>query len=137
MIEDKNQVLCLKDENETKQCSERLVQDAIFLYYKEKHRKFEYNDILWIGASGSYCNIMLAGKKKILIVYTLYQIFDKLPKEQFVRIHRSYIVNIHAVTAFYHKVLYVGDEMLPISSPYLDAVMACFNSVGNRKMMAK
>lgn len=139
MIETKNQSLCLKDESEPEQniIEKRMVNDGIFLYYQQKHRKFMYNDILWIEASGSYCSIRMIDQKQIVFVYTLHQLYDKLPKERFVRIHRSYIVNIYKVTSFFHKMLYVGDKMLPISSPYLKEVMACFNCVDNRKNLVK
>ncbi len=115
----------------------KMVDDGIFLYYQQKHRKFLYKDILWIEASGSYCNIRLADHKEIVFVYTLYQLYEKLPKDIFMRKHRSYIVNIYAVTAFFHKVLYIGDKMLPISAPYLKDIISCFNCVDNRKALAK
>lgn len=139
MEENKNQELYLKDKTDTETdfAEKRIVDDGIFLYYKQKHRKFKYSDIIWIEASGSYCNIKIANEKQIIIVYTLHQLYDKLPKELFVRIHRSYIVNIYFVTAFFHKMLYVEDKMLPISSPYMNEVMACFNCIDNRRVLVK
>ena len=115
----------------------RMVDDGIFLYYQQRHRKIMYCDILWIEASGSYCNMHMADQKQIVFVYTLYQLYDKLPKDRFVRIHRSYVVNIYAVTAFLHKMLYIGEQILIISSPYLENVMSYFNCIDNRKLLAK
>lgn len=127
------------NENEKKNSFivKKMVDDGIFLYYQQKHRKIMYCDILWIEASGSYCNMHMAGQKQIVFVYTLYQLYDKLPKDRFVRIHRSYVVNIYAVTAFLHKMLYIGEKMLIISSPYLENVMSYFNCIDNRKVLAK
>lgn len=115
----------------------KMVDDGIFLYYQQRHRKFMYNEILWIEASGSYCNIYLKDNRQIVFVYTLYQLYDKLPKDRFVRIHRSYIVNIYAVTAFIHKMLYISEKMFVISTPYLKNVMSYFNCIDNRKLSAK
>lgn len=126
-----------REEVEESFSGKRVVDDGIFLYYQQKHRKFLYKDILWVEASGSYCNIHIADQKEIVFVYTLYQLYDKLPKDRFIRIHRSYIVNIYAVTAFFHKMLYIGEKILPISSPYLEDVISCFNCVDNRKTLAK
>lgn len=135
---DKSQT-CEKNERETEQSFivKKVVDDGIFLYYQQKHRKFMYRDILWIEASGSYCNICLADHRQILFVYTLCQLYEKLPKEQFVRIHRSYIINVYAVTSFYHKMIYIGDRMFPISTPYLEDVISYFNCVDNKKALIK
>ncbi len=122
---------------ETSFSLKRMVNDGIFLYYQQKHRKFMYNEILWIEASGSYCNIYMTGQRQIVFVYTLYQLYDKLPRDIFVRIHRSYVVNIYAVTGFLHKMIYIGENILPISSPYLSNVMSYFNCIDNRKLLAK
>ena len=115
----------------------RMVDDGIFLYYQQKHRKIMYDDILWVEASGSYCNMHMTDQRQIVFVYTLCQLYDKLPKDRFVRIHRSYVVNIYAVTAFLHKMIYIGEKMLIISSPYIENVMSYFNCIDNRKMLAK
>lgn len=137
-VKEKTQ-LCEKMEKKTEHSlkEKKMVDDGIFLYYQQKHRKFMYRDILWIEASGSYCNIRMADQKQIVFVYTLHQLYEKLPKEQFVRIHRSYIVNIYAVTAFLHKMLYIKEKMLPISSPYQKDVMIHFNCIDNRKILIK
>lgn len=126
-------------EKETKMplAANKMVDDGIFLYYQQKHRKFLYSEILWIEASGSYCNLYLTEHRQIVFVYTLYQLYDKLPKDRFVRIHRSYIVNIYAVTAFIHKMIYISEKMFVISTPYLKNVMSYFNCIDNRKLLAK
>lgn len=115
----------------------RMVDDGIFLYYQQRHRKILYAEILWIEASGSYCRIHMTEQRQIFFVYTLGKLYDMLPQDRFVRIHRSFIVNIYAVTAFIHKILYIGETQLIISTPYLANVMSYFKCVDNRKLSVK
>lgn len=115
----------------------RIVDDGIFLYYQYRHRKILYAEILWIEASGSYCRIHMTEQRQIFFVYTLGKLYDMLPQDRFVRIHRSFIVNIYAVTAFINKILYIGETQLIISTPYLANVMSYFKCVDNRKLSVK
>lgn len=115
----------------------QMVDDGIFLYYQHRHRKILYAEILWIEASGSYCRIHMTGQRQIFFVYTLGKLYDMLPQDRFVRIHRSFIVNIYAVTAFINKILYIGEMQLIISTPYLVNVMSYFKCVDNRKLSVK
>lgn len=115
----------------------QMVDDGIFLYYQHRHRKIMYAEILWIEASGSYCRIHMTEQKQVFFVYTLGKLYDKLPQDRFVRIHRSFVVNIYAVTAFIHKILYIGEQQLVISTPYLANVMSYFKCVDNRKLSVK
>lgn len=57
----------------------------------------EYIDpkaIICIEADGSYCKLHLTEKRKKTLSRPLKYIEDQLPKEQFLRIHRSYLINI-------------------------------------------
>lgn len=66
-------------------------------------------DIDWIGAAGHYIEIQ-AGSKKHLIRETLTQMEQKLDPVQFVRIHRSTIVNIDRVKSIHP--MFNGDQLI-------------------------
>lgn len=57
----------------------------------------DYESIIWISAAGNYSEINSTGNKKYFVREPLKQIESNLPQNQFVRIHRSTIVNIDQI----------------------------------------
>lgn len=78
------------------------------------------NKILYCKADSNYCSVTFVNGKKIILSKTLKYIDELLPKTNFHRIHKSYLVNLNHVVRFNKTVeLYVelnSGEQLPISS---------------------
>ena len=91
------------------------------MYLFIKDRKCEHviqiNSIKWIKGERQYCKIVLA-KRNILIAKSLSSIQQSLPDGQFVRIHKSYIVNMDYATFRDVNFLYVDGESIPIGRGY-------------------
>ena len=78
----------------------------------------QINSIKWIKGERQYCKIVLA-KRNILIAKSLSSIQQLLPDDgQFVRIHKSYIVNMDYATIRDGNFLYVDGEPIPIGRGY-------------------
>ena len=78
----------------------------------------QINSIKWIKGERQYCKIVLA-KRNILIAKSLSSIQQLLPDDgQFVRIHKSYIVNMDYATFRDGNFLYVDGEPIPIGRGY-------------------
>ena len=75
------------------------------------------NSIKWIKGERQYCKIVLA-KRNILIAKSLSSIQQSLPDGQFVRIHKSYIVNMNHATVQKGNFLLVDGEPIPIGRGY-------------------
>lgn len=58
------------------------------------------NDILYCRADGRYTHVYLNNGKSILTARLLKTFEDKLPPELFMRIHKSYIINISCISNF-------------------------------------
>jgi len=90
-----------------------------FLYLKVERKtiKLNINDILWIESLRDYVKVITAGqvyisKQKISFLE------EMLPERRFVRIHRSFIVSINKISAFYAGTVEVSGHELPIGRNY-------------------
>lgn len=76
--------------------------------------KIFYNDILFVEALKEYIKIITA-EKSVITYHTLSGLEEKLPVGKFYRIHRSYLVNIKAVTSVEGMIVKIGKHELPVS----------------------
>ncbi len=60
----------------------------------------EVCNIVYLEAQGNYTYIHLAGKKKMLVCKTLREVEEGIRTDSFVRVHRSFTVNMHLVTRY-------------------------------------
>lgn len=74
----------------------------------------KHNDILFIESEGNYLNIYTTIKKH-LIRMTLEEMFELLSNDNFVKVHRSYVINKTKVTTFNKKEIEIGEYKIPLS----------------------
>ncbi len=94
-----------------------------FIFVKSDYRQVRVNldDILFISGMKDYVRIHLAsGGRPVIALSTMKAIEEKLPQNQFCRVHRSYIVAISQIESIEHNRIKIGDELIPISENYLD-----------------
>lgn len=104
--------------------------DTLFLKNDYKIVRVNYRDIVYIEAMSEYLRIYLKGKTSPLVVLlSMKRIEEQLPSTQFMRIHRSYIVNLKLVAEVSKNrlALTTGAE-LPIGDSYRDEFNAYVNS---------
>ena len=89
----------------------------LFIKDRECEHIIQINSIKWIKGERQYCKIVLA-KRNILIAKSLSSIQQSLPDGQFVRIHKSYIVNMNYATVPKGNFLLVDGEPIPIGRGY-------------------
>ena len=77
----------------------------------------QINSIKWIKGERQYCKIFMANRN-ILIAKSLSSIQQSLPDGQFVRIHKSYIVNMNYATVPKGNFLLVDGEPIPVGRGY-------------------
>jgi DNA-binding LytR/AlgR family response regulator len=78
-----------------------------------KSLRILFTDVLFIEAMADYVIIHTEGFKYI-VHYTMKGIQDQLPTEIFVRVHRSYIVNIDKIHAIDNQEIIIKDKRIPI-----------------------
>ena len=89
----------------------------LFINDRKCEHIIQINSIKWIKGERQYCKIVLA-KRNILIAKSLSSIQQSLPDGQFVRIHKSYIVNMNYATVQKGNFLLVDGEPIPIGRGY-------------------
>lgn len=92
-------------------------QYHIFIRDNKVIRKILLNDILWLESRGDYVKI-ITGEKQVIIHATLKSLGDKLPENNFVRIHRGYIVPIGKIDYIEDSVAFINGTPLPVSETY-------------------
>lgn len=93
--------------------------DFLFIKTAHKIQKIFYNDILFLEGLKDYTRIHLVESKKPFVTLQSLKYFEtRLPREEFIRIHRSYIVSLRKVDTVSRKAVLLGETELPCSENY-------------------
>ena len=103
--------------------------DSIFVKKKGLLEKVKYEELNWIEADGNHITIHVAEGRDYTIRKSLKEISDKLPKDRFLRVHKSFIVLVDAVTAIDTSFVYLGELKIPIGRSYYNAFTATLNTI--------
>jgi DNA-binding LytR/AlgR family response regulator len=88
--------------------------DHFFVKCDSKFEKVLYNDVKYIEALQNYV-VIYVGNKKLITYLTMSGLESQLPKEQFLKVHKSYIVSIPQIKAIEGNEILIGDARIPIS----------------------
>ncbi|MBA3665631.1 MAG: response regulator transcription factor [Bacteroidetes bacterium] len=89
--------------------------------------RLNYNDIKWLESAANYTTLHLVNNKKIIRM-PLSELIEQLPSGQFIRIHKSYVVNKQHVSETSVNSIMIGDFVLPIGRTYKDNVLIFFKN---------
>ena len=79
-------------------------------------------DIVYIESEGEYVRMHLADGTTITTLFRLKNMEAALPSEQFMRVHRSYIVNLRVIRSYVRGRIFLSDtEYVPIGENYKEA----------------
>lgn len=102
---------------------ETITTDYILIKSGSKHHKVNLADIVYIESLKDYIKVHLENKTSIVSKYKLGEIEQELSTFQFLRIHRSYIINTSKVTAFSSNDIDVNSQEIPIGASYKEKVI--------------
>ncbi|HEV7347629.1 LytTR family DNA-binding domain-containing protein [Telluribacter sp.] len=91
--------------------------DHIFVKTGYEQLKVNYNDILYLEATGNYVNFVLKDKK-ILSRSTFSEAIAMLPTDKFVRVHRSYLVSLTQLEKVERHQVTLQGHRVPVSEAY-------------------
>jgi DNA-binding LytR/AlgR family response regulator len=96
--------------------------DFIYLKADRKMVKVLLDDILYIESARDYLKVFTQNHS-ILTRQTISSIEAMLSENEFIRIHRSYIVSIRKIDSFTHETVEIGNKELPIGKFYLNSFL--------------
>lgn len=109
---------------QAKQSYKPVVADSIFIKSGYEQVKINYSDILYLESGGNYMSFILADGRTILSRLTMTDTLALLPSAQFIRVHRSYIVNKLKVDRAERHQLHIGPQTIPVGGSFNVALLA-------------
>ena len=95
--------------------------DHIFVKADYKVVRISLNDILYIEGMREYVRIHLVNGKSLMPFIRLHTLEEQLPASRFMRVHRSYIVNLEKICTVEHsRIIFDGKVYIPVSEQYKD-----------------
>jgi len=84
-------------------------------------RKIKISDIVFVESLRNYCRIKLIDSE-IMVLKTLTSVQELLPESKFVRIHRSFLINIDNITSVSPSKIEINNMTIPVGRKYKDEV---------------
>lgn len=78
--------------------------------------KVQVSDVLYIEGMKDYIKIYLTDQTRLITLLSLKQVEALLPSEQFVRVHRSFIVSKNKVKSIEGNIIHMANQEIPIAS---------------------
>jgi DNA-binding LytR/AlgR family response regulator len=91
----------------------------LFLKSDYKIRRINFNDILYIEGLKDYIKVYTKGEEKpVLSLNSIKSLEQKLPEDKFMRVHRSFIVNLDKIETIERSRIIFGKTYIPVSDQY-------------------
>jgi two-component system LytT family response regulator len=104
--------------------------DAEFTFVKVDNKlvRIDFADVFYVEALGDYVHLV-TNRSKLIVYSTMRAIEEKFPAQRFVRVHRSFIINIDYVQALEDNSLLINDKYIPIGQTYMRGLLQRLNKL--------
>ena len=97
----------------------RATADHLFVKSEYKLVRIELSDIKYIESQHEYIKIHLINSKPVMTKLSMKSIEEQLPSDRFMRVHRSYIVNLSKIQVIErNRIVFDGKVYIPVSEQY-------------------
>jgi len=107
------------------------IQKDGYFFVKNDYRitRINIDDIRYVESMGEYVRIFIEGQDRaIMPLLSMKRIEEILPSERFMRVHRSYIVNLSKITDISRQRIIFGDVYIPVGDSYKQAFLDYINA---------
>lgn len=105
-----------------------ILKDCVFVKSGKQYEKIKLEDIYYIEAQGSYSNIVTKNGEYI-ISFNLSHFHEEVSNALFLRIHRSYIVNLSNIKSFDSSSVTTNEKVLPLSKAFQQKFISAVKKV--------
>jgi DNA-binding LytR/AlgR family response regulator len=111
------------------------LEDSHFIYIKVDRRlvKVNISDIVYVEGLKDYINIFTV-EKKYTTYSSLKKIVEVLPQQEFIQVHKSYVVGVKSIDIIDGKTIEIGKQRIPIGRVYKSQL---YEKVVKRKFLEK
>jgi len=102
---------------ETKPIVNKNNNEYIFVKDFSEYIKIAINDLMFVKAEDNYSRLF-TNENSFILSQTLKKIETKLPDSKFIRIHRSFIINLKFVDKYKEGSIFIKEHKLPIGRSY-------------------
>jgi len=104
--------------------------NAEFTFVKVDNKliRVDFSEVNYVEALGDYVHLVTS-RSKLIVYSTMRAIEEKFPAQQFVRVHRSFIININYVQALEDNSLLIKDKYIPIGQTYMRGLLQRLNKL--------
>ncbi|MDE1192643.1 MAG: LytTR family DNA-binding domain-containing protein [Arachidicoccus sp.] len=89
--------------------------------------KVVLSDVLFIEGLDNYLKIHLQDRPPLVVRMTMKALSEKLNENEFIRVHRSYIVAVNHIDSLKHKIINIGNEEIPVGKIYEEQLKTILN----------
>ena len=100
----------------------KVASDYFFVKCESKYEKVNYAEVRYVESMQNYV-IIHTPAKKLITYMTLSSLENQLPKDQFLKVHKSFIVSIAGIKAIDGNEILIGESRIPISRNLKDQVV--------------
>lgn len=105
-----------------------IIKNSIFIKDKGYYSKVHFDDILYLKSAHVYIEIILKSHQKMVVRTSLNEIIQKL-NENFVRIHRGFIINTKYLSQINQSSVKILNEEIPIGKKYKEDIVKRINLI--------
>ncbi len=104
-------------------------QDRGFFMVKADYKlyKIDYDNLLYVEGQSEYVTFHMKDKRRITAYYSLKKLEEELPANDFMRIHKSYIVSLSNIESVEGNMVSINGQKLAIGKNYKDALLSALN----------
>jgi two-component system response regulator LytT len=93
-------------------------RSSITVKHNGKNVILECIRISYIKADNMYCEIHTSDDKKYVVRKFMKQLFEEINNDNFVQVHRSYIINKHHIVSYTSEFVFIGKTKIPVGDSY-------------------
>lgn len=116
-----------KDQTPAEQTAVKSDRDFFMVKADYKLYKIDYASLVYIEGQSEYVTFHMKDKRRITAYYSLKKLEEELPSNEFMRIHKSYIVSLSNIESVEGNMVTINGQKLSIGKNYKDALLSALN----------